>query len=101
MAIAINKTTGQIVTSIGYKQEPYFSSTKWIVNPTNQQIEQYKYIPPEQTESDLAKQFLSESDIKDMPRIAEDIFDFVVNGVEIPQVTIDKINERKLKRSKI
>jgi len=44
MSNVINKVTGQYLKSV---HTPYYSSNSdWIINPTQQEIDQYKYVPP-------------------------------------------------------
>ena len=43
---------------------------------------------------------LSETD-KGMARVTEDIFENILNGTPIPQVSINKINDRKALRAKL
>lgn len=46
MASAINKKTGEHITrGIGYLDPTYTKNKDWIVNPTMEQVEQYKIKP--------------------------------------------------------
>jgi hypothetical protein len=47
MASAVNKVTGQYISrGIGYLDPVYVNNNDWIVNPTQAEIDQYKYVPP-------------------------------------------------------
>lgn len=78
----------------------YIGNSDYIINPTPQQIEQYKYVPPPPTEKELALIELEETD-KSTIRIIDDIIDYIINDTPIPQAAIDKINRRKFLRTKI
>ena len=102
MASAINKKTGQFIhRGIGYADPNYTENPDWIVNPTPEEKEQYKYVPPAPTEAELALAELKRMDLEEMPRVIDDILEYILNGIPIPQPAIDKLNNRKTLRTKL
>ena len=98
MANVINKVTGKYLKSV--HTPDYVGNNDWIINPTPAQIEQYKFVPAEPTEADLAKIELEKTDT-DIIRVVDDIIEHLVNGTPIPQQAINKVNARKEHRDKL
>lgn len=58
------------------------------------------WVDSPEKESILALKEIAETD-KDMLRVIDDILDYIINGVPIPDVAKNKLNNRKALRDKI
>jgi hypothetical protein len=55
MADVINKKTGQYLKSV---HTPDYKGADWIINPSQAEIDQYKYVPPAPDPDEIEKERL-------------------------------------------